>query len=600
MRIKKTILAGLLLLPALTFSQVWNQVGADIDGETANDGSGNSVSLSADGTIVAIGAKENISGNGHTRVFQISSGSWNQIGLDIDGPGFENAGASVSLSADGLTLAVGSPFGSTFMGLARIYQFSAGTWSQVGTDINGTVSFGNTGSSLTLSSDGSTVAIDTQGANSSTGLVQVYQLISGVWTQVGADINGEATGDASGRSISLSNDGSIVAIGAPNNTSGTGHVRVYENVSAVWTQIGADIDGEAISDQSGGAVSLSADGSIVAIGATGNNNTGHVRVLNFAGGSWNQVGLDIDGVVSGEYFGTSVSLDNDGNTVVIGANELGNSQTGLTRVYKNVLGSWTQSGPDIVAESSADESGESVSISNDGLTVAIGAIANDGNGNRAGQVRVYNFFCSPSVYTDVQSACISYTWLDGNTYTADNNTATRTLTNAVGCDSIITLDLTINVLDIATTNINGTITSSATGATYQWLDCDNAYSIIVGQTSQSFIVTNTGNYAVEVTQNSCTDTSVCINATVASVNDIERNIVSIYPNPTKELINIDFGNIQGIVNYTLTSIEGKIIEQKQNIADKVISIDLSYQTKGIYILTIDNNSSINTYKIVRE
>ena len=550
MKINKIILAVLLLLiPSLSFSQIWNQVGADIDGEAANDGSGNSVSLSADGTIVAIGAKGNNSSNGHTRVYQVSLGSWNQIGSDIDGPTFENAGASVSLSADGLTLAVGSPFGSTFNGLVRIYQFIAGTWSQVGSDIDGTVNGGVSGSSVALSADGLTVAIGAEGANSSVGLVQVYELISGTWTQVGSDINGEANGDSSGRSISLSNDGSIVAIGAPNNNSGTGHVRVYENISTVWTQIGVDIDGETTGDQSGGAVCLNGSGSILAIGATSNNSgIGHVRVYENNSGTWSQVGVDIDGVSSGEYFGTSVSLDNDGNTIVIGANELASTQTGLTRVYKNVSGSWSQLGSDIVAEAVADESGESVSISSDGLTVAIGAISNDDNGSGAGQVRVYNFFCA----------------------------------------------------DIATTNINGTVTSSATGATYQWLDCDNAYSVIVGETSQSFIATNTGNFAVEVTQNSCTDTSLCVNATVAGVNDNEKNIVSVYPNPTKELINIEFGNSQGFVNYTLTSIEGRVIEQKQNVTDKVISIDLSNENMGIYLLTIDNNSSINTFKIVRK
>ena len=480
MKINKTILAGLLLIPALSFSQVWNQVGADIDGD-ANDASGNSVSLSADGSIVAIGATGHSSGNGRTRVYQISSGSWNQIGLDISALSFESAGASVSLSADGLTLAVGSPFALGFNGLARIYQYSAGTWSQVGSDINGTVSFGNTGSSVTLSADGSTVAIDTEAANSSTGLVQVYQLISGTWTQVGSDINGEATGDASGRSISLSNDGSILAIGAPNNTSGTGHVRVYENISTVWTQIGTDIDGEAAGDQSGGAVSLSADGSIVAIGARYNNNTGHVRVLKFAGGAWGQIGLDIDGVVSGEYFGTSLGLSNDGKTVVIGANELANGQTGLTRIYQDVSGTWTQDGPDIVAEAAADEAGESVCISGDGLTVAIGAISNDDNGASAGQVRVYS-----------------------------------------------------------------------------------------------------------------------LNSSTGGVNDLDKSIISIYPNPTKELINVNFGNIQGSINYTLTSIEGRIIEHKQNVTDKVVGIDLSKESKGIYLLKVNKNESVSVYRIVRQ
>jgi hypothetical protein len=53
-------------------------------------------------------------------------------------------------------------------------------------------------------------------------------------------------------------------------------------------------------------------------------------------------------------------------------------------------------------------------------------------------------FGEPSTFTDVQTALNSYTWIDGNTYTSSNNTATYTLTNAVGCDSVITLNLTIN------------------------------------------------------------------------------------------------------------------------------------------------------------
>ena len=103
--------------------------------------------------------------------------------------------------------------------------------------------------------------------------------------QVGSDIDGEAAGDYSGYSVSLSSDGTIVAIGARNNDgtgSNAGHVRVYENISGTWTKIGSDIDGEAASDYSGHSVSLSSDGTIVAIGAVYNDGTGddagHVRV----------------------------------------------------------------------------------------------------------------------------------------------------------------------------------------------------------------------------------------------------------------------------------------------------------------------------------
>ena len=105
------------------------------------------------------------------------------------------------------------------------------------------------------------------------------------WTQQGTDIDGEAAGDFSGASVSLSSDGSTVAIGAPTNNGngdGAGHVRIYKNISGTWTQQGSDIDGEAAGDGSGSSVSLSSDGSTVAIGAGGNgvNGTGagHVRI----------------------------------------------------------------------------------------------------------------------------------------------------------------------------------------------------------------------------------------------------------------------------------------------------------------------------------
>ena len=89
------------------------------------------------------------------------------------------------------------------------------------------------------------------------------------WVQVGEDIIGEAY-NFSGWSVSLSSDGSIVAIGAPatyGNGSNAGHVRIYKNQNGTWSQIGQDIDGEAAGDLSGFSVSLSSNGSIVAIGS---------------------------------------------------------------------------------------------------------------------------------------------------------------------------------------------------------------------------------------------------------------------------------------------------------------------------------------------
>ncbi len=279
----------------------------------------------------------------------------------------------------------------------------AQNWTQQGSDIDGEAAEDWSGRSVSLSSDGSTVAIgapSNDGNGLDAGHVRIYKNISGTWTQQGSDIDGEAVGDLSGLSVSLSSDGSTVAIGAPFNDGNgfdAGHVRIYKNISGTWTQQGSDIDGEAVGDFSGQSVSLSSDGSTVAIGAPSNDgngtDAGHVRIYKNISGTWTQQGSDIDGEAADDFFGFSVSLSSDGSTVAIGAT--GNDENGLpndgyVRIYKNISGTWTQQGSDIDGEAADDWSGWSVSLSSDGSTVAIGAPFNDGNGNHAGHVRIYS------------------------------------------------------------------------------------------------------------------------------------------------------------------------------------------------------------------
>ena len=388
-----------------------NLIGSDIDGEAANDHSGRSVSLSSDGSTAAIGAYYN-DGNGtssgHVRIYKNISGTWTQVGADIDGEAAgDQSGYSVSLSSDGSTVAIGAVANSgssSYSGHVRIYKNISGTWTQVGTDIDGESGGDGSGYSVSLSSDGSIVAIgatNNSGSSSYSGHVRIYKNISGTWTQVGADIDGEAASDAFGYSVSLSSDGSTVAIGAIYNDgtgSSAGHVRVYKNISGTWTQVGADIDGEAAGDRSGISVSLSSDGSTVAIGADFNDGTGtdagHVRVYKNISGTWTQVGSDIDGEAAGDRSGISVSLSSDGSTVAIGAtgNDGTGSNAGHVRIYKYIssTSTWSQIVSDIDGEAADDYSGESVSLSSDGITVAIGAKYNDGTASNAGHVRVYS------------------------------------------------------------------------------------------------------------------------------------------------------------------------------------------------------------------
>ena len=160
--------------------------------------------------------------------------------------------------------------------------------------------------------------------------------------QIGSDIDGEAAADEFGRSVSLSSDGTTLAVGARyNDGNGTdsGHVRVYGWNGTAWTQKGADIDGEAADDYSGGSVSLSSDGTILAIGAIWNGGNGayagHVRVYRWNGTAWVQLGSDIDGEAAYDQSGFSVSLSSDGTKVAIGAyqNDENGTSAGHVRVY---------------------------------------------------------------------------------------------------------------------------------------------------------------------------------------------------------------------------------------------------------------------------
>jgi len=402
----------------------WVQIGSDIDGEAAGDGSGESVSLSEDGLTVAIGAPFNDADipdydKGHVRVYTYSESEseWSQLGDDIDGEGFGNySGNSVSLSSDGRTVAVGADSnddGGFYSGHVRVYRYSESEskWNQIGDDIDGEDDYDFSGISVSLSRDGNTVAIgaylnDGEDANAS-GHVRVYTLInSSVWIQVGDDIDGEAAGDLSGRSVALSGNGQIVAIGAPKNGGNgyySGHVRVfvYNPIEVKWIPVGDDINGEAAGDESGESVSLSQEGNVVAIGAKKNDGTadlsGHVRVYKYDESEfvWNQVGDDIDGEAEVDFSGNSVSLSQNGEVVAIGASDNNGDDlyNGHVRVYKYDMmeSTWIQVGEDINGEDELDRLGQSVSLSGDGSILAVGAVGNDGNGDCSGHVRVFKY-----------------------------------------------------------------------------------------------------------------------------------------------------------------------------------------------------------------
>jgi len=496
-----TTTAGVMVAPtdvnAIVYGNSWTKRGGDIDGEAAGDQSGYSVAISADGTIIAIGGRFNDgSGNllpdsGNVRVYRYnankttanSSGpaGWDQIGGDIDGEASADySGTSIGISADGTVLAIGANHNDgtgVDAGHVRVYKYNAtkasanslgpAGWDKLGGDIDGEAAGDQSGgtdwnsNSVKISADGTIVAIGSaanSGNGAGSGHVRVYKynatkasangLGPAGWDKLGADIDGEASGDQGGYTIGLSADGTTVAIGAWGNDgagSDSGHVRVYKYTPSKtvavtnqsdasfgpigWNRLGADIDGEVGGDRSGTGVALSADGTVVAIGAHLNNGyTGHVRVykytpskivavtnqsdISFGPIGWNRLGADIDGEAGNDFSGADIAISADGTIVAIGATTNDGSATdaGHVRIYKYTPSKtvavtnqsdasfgpirWTRLGADIDGEAANDWSGHSMALSADGTTVIIGARFNDGtSGNTSdnrGSARVYN------------------------------------------------------------------------------------------------------------------------------------------------------------------------------------------------------------------
>jgi hypothetical protein len=470
-----------------------SQIGYDIDGEANGDDSGEVVSISDNGLRIAVGSKWNagINGNqrGHVRVYEwtqftesmvglyhysstvqddtqtlpliitnntdpvIGDSYWTQVGYDIDGEGnIDRSAYGVSLSSDGNRLAIGARYNdgipASDTGHVRVYEWIQFTesmvglyhyssqvqntsqtlsliitnnieptvgnyyWTQVGKDIDGDKERERIGISVSLSSDGTRVAVGSIDADETfgdyddnTGLVRVFEWDGSSWNQLGNDMKGEARSDLSGWSVSLSGNGTRVAIGAKYNDGTTGniddnrgHVRVYEWDGSSWNQLGDDFDGKEQGDQAGGSVSLNEDGSRLAFGAIYYDDDGiwkgMVRVFDWNGSVWTQVGNDFIGDRTGDFKGRSVSLSSDGSRLLISSTgddgtstEDVNFNRGSTSLYEWINGDWVEIGERVLGSDRKNELGNSASISGDGKSFITGAPYPD---TTPGYVRVFD------------------------------------------------------------------------------------------------------------------------------------------------------------------------------------------------------------------
>ena len=325
----------------------WIQVGNDLNTQYPNEISVYTVSLSADGNRIAVGAVINQYPNdsGYVKIYDFDGSNWIQIGSTLQGESNSDFfGSRISFSANGSRLIVGSKFNNNSYGNARVFQFNGSDWIQIGDDLDPDDGPYYFGTSVSISPDGQRIAV---GANqfinpitNAGGLVKAYEFVGDNWVQIGEDLYGENSGDNFGISHSFSGNGSRIAIGASEIISREGYVKIFDFSGSDWNQVGLTLNGEAQGDYFGRKVTLSSDGTRLAIGSPSNtqngNRPGLVRLFQFQNSNWFHLGEDIEGDFELDRFGRTVSLSSDGNTIIIGALDYVYQQSGTESGYAKV------------------------------------------------------------------------------------------------------------------------------------------------------------------------------------------------------------------------------------------------------------------------
>lgn len=300
---------------------------------------------------------------------------------------------------------------------------NATSWFQLGSTLAGQQIGEQSGYSVSISANGEIVAVGAPYHDDpyvNCGVVRVYKLVDGEWAPYGSPLLGDARDDRAGVTVSLSDDGTVLAFGAPNADlagKNTGLVKVFqfktfggETPFGEWVEKGSPIPGIYGGDHEGNSLVLGRYGGVLAVGATqsGGDTTqnGTVKIYKWDDVTsdppqWKRRGEPLRGKFHNDDFGRSLSIDLLGDTVAIGApkNSENGTHSGMTRVFKwnnhapeDGGQKWEKMGHDLAGAEDDVESGHSVALSDDGLTVAIGAPFHNSNGRtEAGSVRIHQF-----------------------------------------------------------------------------------------------------------------------------------------------------------------------------------------------------------------
>jgi hypothetical protein len=485
-------------------------------------------SLSNDGTRVLV---DNDTGY-FIQVYEYSSGSWTQLGSDIN---YGTSSTSSRISGDGNRVCVGISSSNQ----VKVYEYSSGSWSQIGTTITGSNGFGT---DTSLNYDGTRLMVGASGDYNTRGNQTVWQESGGNWTQLGSTLycnHNSHPHSLCGGNVDINNDGTVVCAGGyKGHSQDKGCLHVWKYNGSSWTQ---SFFSEGGNDHHSNYCRLSGDGKVVMYSHDRwNEPRGRVNFYeNTSADTWSQIGGYLEDKKLGD-------LSNDGKTVVVGKSDASID----SQVYRFDGSAWVQLG------SNLEHTSTTLSISSDGSTVAIGNSTSGAN-----KVSVYKGTTpSPSLTYDTSNKLsianltpTSTTLTDPNGSSFDIGTASNVYIRDSGTYSIASKDANTFLL------ASNTVTGTPTGTTYVYDSNTFTTPSQTYDTTKTITVSNVPSTLTDVVGKIYKgSTAYTIHATTSSSNVIIENegtYVSVFTTATQAFLTNAIDATQPTITSDDTTIE---------------------------------------------
>ena len=209
--------------------------------------------------------------------------------------------------------------------------------------------------------------------------------------------------------------------------------------------------------------------------------------------------------------------------------------------------------------------------------------------------------CVPSaIDAGETSICKGEVYQFGSQTISQAGQYTELFQSSTGCDSLVSVSVTVNNVDTSVMNNNGVLTAAAMGALYQWVDCVNGFKPVAGANNQTFQA-DVGTFAVIITQNACIDTSACYVASlIVGVEGDTNDVVSFFPNPSADNFYIDFHRAPASLSVEVVDMNGRTVKTENFKNQSLAEVDTRWLPSGAYVVRLQTENGITAMKLIKK